>query len=307
MDSSQLVLGVATSLPASHFQPFFRSLRNSGYRGVTGLIIGDYAPDEAKELAALADVTWNLDEERPTDGNRDIVLRALRFMQKQRGLRRLYPGAFQLATRVTSERKSQDRWELLERELQGLQGLRYGLYHEFLYRFAPEAQTILLSDLRDVVFQGDPFADPVDSLELFLEDERTRISDEEFNSRWLKDLYGADVLRQLERYPVSCSGTVAGSRAGVLRYLHLMDRSLISRRRVLGPHDQGVHNYLLRTGKFPGSSIKSNGQGRVLTMGRMQEPAVTNGRVDLNGFVPPVLHQYDRFPMMAGQLACLQD
>lgn len=300
-------MGVATTLPAEQFAPFFDSLRNAGYRGATGLIIADYSPAEAERVSALADIVWNLDESSDETPSRraQVALRTLRFLKGQKGLRRAYAPSFGAVSRMSGERRSQARWELLEGRLNGLQSLRYGLYFEFLHRYAPEAESILLSDLRDVVFQGDPFETPVGPLELYLEDKSSRIEDDEFNSRWIQKLYGAAEFERMRRFEISCSGTVVGRRAPVLRYLHHMDRAISGRRISLGPHDQGVHNYLIRQGLFPEADLLHNGEGRVVTMGRMPAPAVVDGRVTVDATTPPVLHQYDRFPALAAELSCL--
>ena len=308
MRDAQLVMGVATTLPAEEFEPFFETLRNSGYDGRTGLIIADYEPAEAARVSELADIVWNLDEDHPRASSRraDAAVRALKFLKHQRGLRRTFTPAFGIASRLSREKNAQRRWETLESRVNGLQSLRWGLYFEFLHRFAPQAQCVLLSDLRDVVFQGDPFSTTVRPLELYLEDPVALIGEDDFNSGWIRDLYGAEALARMDGARISCSGTVVGQRQPLLRYLHHMDKAISSRRIAMGPHDQGVHNYLIHQGTFPEASLLANGEGRVLTMGRMASPELAEGLVLFDGEPVPVLHQYDRFPDLVGRMDCLQ-
>lgn len=298
-----LVLGFAAGLPAAAFRPFVDSLRATDYRGRFGLITAKCTPEQNRELAELADLHWDVDDLFKSQGELRGTIRALRVMRSRRGLRRMYPATFQATARIGNERVQQARWEHLEYELEGLQSLRYWLYYRFLRDIAPDADVILLSDLRDVIFQADPFDAPVTGLEFYLEDEKSRLGTETFNSRWIRNLYGSQHLARLARECTSCSGTTVGERIAILDYLVEMDHAISWRRRPLGAHDQGVHNFLIRTGRFPGGKLVPNGHGRVLTMGLLESVSVTEDVVlNSDGTVPAVLHQYDRHPRLAQQL-----
>lgn len=301
--SHSLVLGFAANLSAESFRPFVDSLRGTGYRGKFGLITAKCSPNQRSQLSELADVHWDVDDHFTAVAS-TAELRALKWLRATRGARRLYPMAFQVLARAGRERMVQDRWEQLEYELEGLQSLRYRLYYEFLQRITPEADVILLSDLRDVVFQADPFAEPVTGLEVFLEDPSSTLGRDPFNSRWVKNLLGPHELRRLAEENTSCSGTTVGDRAAILDYLARMSQAILWRRRPLGSHDQGVHNGLLRSGSLPNARVVANGRGRVLTMGLLPRVNVSNEGVVLNddGTVPAVLHQYDRHRSLAQDL-----
>src|SRR4029079_15456105 len=107
-----------------------------------------------------------------------------------------------------TERRSLERWQTAEYQLGGMQALRYGHYYDLLHRFAPDADQILLTDLRDVLFQADPFAAPLSGLEVFLEDSSMRVGEDTHNRRWIRNLYGEDVVKRIGGCVVSCSGTV---------------------------------------------------------------------------------------------------
>lgn len=298
--SHSLVLGFAANLSADSFRPFVDSLRATGYQGRFGLITAKCSPDQRAQLSALADVHWDVDDQFTAVATA-AQLKALKWLRGTPGFRRVYPVAFQVLARAGRERMAQARWEQLEYELEGLQSLRYGLYYDFLQRLTPDADTILLSDLRDVIFQADPFSVPVAGLELYLEDRSSTLGTDAFNSHWLRNLFGPDQLSLLAQKNTSCSGTTVGDRAAILDYLTRMSQAILWRRRPLGSHDQGVHNGLLRMGSLPSARVVPNGHGRVLTMGLLPQVNISPEGVVLNddGTVPAILHQYDRHTSLA--------
>jgi len=298
---SSLVLGVATWLAPEHFEPFARSLRATGYRGRLGMILGHYDPATARGFDGLADFTITVDDSY-ADVNPTLA-RALRAVRTVRGVRRTYSRAFRLASRAR-ESRALARWSALEFELEGLQSLRFGHYYDVVQREGAGADQVLLSDMRDVLFQADPFETPVEGLEVFLEEPHMTIADEWFTHRWMLSLYGQEEVSELAHEVASCSGTVVGDRASMLRYLREMSQAIVWRRRPLGSHDQAVHNHLLRTGRLDPVEIVANGAGRVLTMAEMADiRRDADGRVlNADGSLPAVLHQYDRHPTLAGEL-----
>jgi hypothetical protein len=298
-----LVLGVAFGLPASAIEPFVHSLRATGYRGRLGLILARCSENDLRAFQSLADFTVVIDELYPLPGP-EWLLATMAWLRRTPGARRLYPAVFVAWATAGRERDSHTRWERLEFSLEGLQSLRYKHYYDVIERMAADADQILLTDVRDVLFQADPFDPDVAELEVVLEDPSMTLDDQPNNRRWLAGLYGPDVLVALRGLTASCSGTVAGQRAGILRYLAEMRAAISWRRRPLGSHDQGIHNYLLRNGQFGEPLIVENGSGRVLTMGGMTRVRERSDGTVLNedGSVPAVLHQYDRDPDRAARL-----
>ncbi len=174
---------------------------------------------------------------------------------------------------------------------------------------------VLLTDLRDVVFQADPFATPLPApLVLPLEDPLLTLGSETNNAEWLRTLYGVERWAALSAYPIACSGTVFGTRDAMLGYLDVMRAELKTHATTgrLAGLDQGAHNALLRGGKLPGALAVRNGE-RVFTVGSMfpedlrvdaQDRVVT-----ATGGVAAVVHQYDRHPHLVDaivrSLTCL--
>jgi hypothetical protein len=193
-------------------------------------------------------------------------------------------------------------WRDLERDLEGFQSLRYFHYLDYLRNRAMEADMVMLSDVRDVVFQQDPFSEPLHcELEVFLESNHVKVGNNAFNRRWIRTLYGARMANQMGEEVVSCSGTTVGTRCGVLRYLECVCAEIEKQRRPLGAHDQGIHNYLIRNNRLAPLSIRRNGEGRILTVGEQVEVKLSQSDEVLNhdGRVVPVVHQYDRHPALA--------
>jgi hypothetical protein len=300
---SSLILGFAARISPALFEPFAASLRETGYEGRFALVIAQYDAADRRRFAELADLVVAVDDAYPAP-RIPLPVGALRWMREQRGVRRAYPAAFSLAAAAASERRALDRWRYLEFQLEGLQALRYAHYYDILRRVGPDATEILLTDVRDVLFQADPFAAPVERLEIVLEEPHVAIGSDPFNGSWIRNLYGPAELAALAHHTASCSGTVIGPRREILHYLREMSAAIMTRRRPLGSHDQGVHNHLLRRDRLGDPAIVPNGSGRVLTMGALTDVVrVDDGRVlNADGTVPAVIHQYDRHPRLAAEL-----
>ncbi len=161
----------------------------------------------------------------------------------------------------------------------------------------------LISDVRDVVFQADPFAGAPDAAcHFFLESAEWRIGAEPYNARWAKRYLGAKVAADIADARISCCGVTLGSGDAMRDYLARMTRYLRSvplwRRGEVGA-DTAFHNYILHvTREVPAVAIENN--LHVATMGL--EPAgfyaiepdgviLTTG-----GARPAICHQYDRIP-----------
>ena len=85
-----------------------------------------------------------------------------------------------------------------------------------------------------------------------------------------------------------------------------METEISKHQRPMGSHDQGVHNFLLRSGKLNPVTIYTNGDAPVLTMGMeaavMLSQNLSGEILNLSGEVAPVVHQYDRYPALYRQI-----
>ncbi|MCJ2163326.1 hypothetical protein [Pseudodesulfovibrio sp. S3] len=180
-------------------------------------------------------------------------------------------------------------------------GLRYFLYREWLTSCGQTYDRILLTDVRDVIFQYDPFAHAwPDGVNCTLEDRIVTVGTCPFNAHWVREHLGRNALAEVADRPVSCSGTTVADHGSMLTYLRLMTDRLTPPtlgERMAG-YDQGVHNHLLHTGQIPNLTLHDN-TGPILTLAQTREEPI----VDAQGYVlndagkrPHMVHQYDRKP-----------
>ncbi len=296
------ILGFASNLDATHFTPFLQSLRRVGYDGRVAVFVSNLDPSAQAEIAQWADQVIPVDAEYPAVAPA-WALAVLRRIKTTRGLRRHFGRAYAIVGRALHAEPGTAMARDLEFQLQGIQALRYRHYLRYLDEH-PEIEQVIISDLRDVMFQADPFATELTDLEVCLEERHVLTSEAGFNSRWIRDLYGQDGLDELGDAVVSCSGVTIGPRRAMMAYLEAMadevDRHVVQ----LGPHDQAIHNWLLYQGRLAGARPVPNGTGRVQTMGEQREIYLSTDGAVLNpdGRPPAVLHQYDRHVGLAERL-----
>ena len=182
---------------------------------------------------------------------------------------------------------------------------RFGAYLSGL-RCYPDARHVLMSDVRDVVFQGPPLAPPVAELEFFPEHGGDRLAGDTKNLRWLKRLFSEKIARQLGDRPCLCAGTIIGHRAQIERLCRiLLFLSAIPRSGVGGAFgaDQAAFNLAAYLGLCEGA-VQPN-FGRVATVQRTPEGDISwDGEKVLgpDGSVSAILHKYDRHPRIAAAL-----
>ena len=293
-----LVMGAVWSMAAAQVEPFVVSLRRTGFSGRICLVAARLDPAEAAATAALVDELILVDELYPAVAPLPVV-RALNWIKRTRGTRRHYQRMFRLAARLPTRAGKTALVTDLEFRLQGLQSLRYRHYADRLNR-GDGIDRVLLSDVRDVIFQDDPFKWICSELDVFLEDENVTLGAPGFNSMWIRDLYGDAVLRTYEEQTVSCSGVTGGTRSGVARYSDALAAELRRFDIPLGPRDQAAHNWLLRSGRLPDATAHPNQMSGVFTVSVQFPPGLSPESEVLNsdGSLPAVVHQYDRWPSL---------
>ncbi len=299
-----LVLGAAIGYEPEAVQPFLRSLRRAGYTGMVGLIVAEQAAAAFESSPEMADVLLVTTKEWAPNRARVFRTRKVgRFLWMPLQLLEwaVVRGAG-LAPFVSEGRRA----TLAER-----------LFHPQLSRFfhyrriieGGSFDRILLSDVRDVYFQSDPFESlPPQGLSVSVEDPSYTVATEYWNARWIKAAFGPDVLAEIGDNRVTCAGVTFGDAGAILSYVQAMVQQLLSMRlrAFIGQGDQGLHNYLVWTGQL----------GEVHHMESMRSPIVTlNGvayselqfgpdarLVNPDGSTISIIHQYDRTPQLAAEL-----
>ena len=188
--------------------------------------------------------------------------------------------------------------------------LRYLVYRDILRTFPEPISHVMLTDVRDVVFQRDPFSfDLGDGLCVFLEDRI--VKDCIINSWWILNAYGGKMWDNMADKPISCSGTSIGSFSQIQVYLDAMVDELeriggASSRETLGGIDQGIHNYLLHCDRLGQVREFTNEDGPVLTMHYVKDNVVRINSEGLltnrAGAIANTIHQYDRYPEIVSRL-----
>jgi hypothetical protein len=186
---------------------------------------------------------------------------------------------------------------------------RFFHYRRFLT--ANGHDRILLTDVRDVLFQRDPFADlPATGLGLSLEGPGYTLATEPHNAARLRLMYGEEMVERIGSNRVSCAGVTYGERAAMMRYLDLMTGEIetLSLRKagLEGGLDQAMHNALLWTGQLQEVHLLETLASTVTTLHGIPEadvPISPHGTVlNRDGSEPSVVHQYDRVPGLAPRL-----
>lgn len=176
---------------------------------------------------------------------------------------------------------------------------RHYLYYDFLLKNMDRYENVLMTDVRDVYFQRDPFDfDLGEGLYCALEGRDKKLKECRFNGPWIQFIYGKEGLDKIGEEVISCAGTTWGKVPAVLDYLEKM---LAEIRKVPDAKiaiDQAIHNYMIYTGMLEQLHFLNNDDGVILTLS--YEKNYTIGSDDLvrvtNGRVVNVLHQFDRMP-----------
>ena len=175
---------------------------------------------------------------------------------------------------------------------------------------AAQYNALFLTDVRDTVFQSDPFEAVMtdgDGLYVAMENGAVSIAQEGWNSGWVKDCFGAAVLQQVGGSVVSCSGTTLGTWEAALQYLKLMADNIRQRESCeRNGVDQGVHNVIVHTqlmGSTPVHQV-SNERGQIATVQSLRTLHRNEYGVVVNeaGEAVSVVHQIDRSKLLLAQL-----
>lgn len=176
---------------------------------------------------------------------------------------------------------------------------RFASFSRLLERY-PNAVDILLTDVRDVIFQAEPFGPPPRRLEVFVEFEGGRLGEHAFNMKYLSALVGDEMAATLADKPCICVGTVMGPRDDIARFCRtVLMLAAIPRSEIGGAFgaDQAACNLAVHMGLVK-AEVRPN-FGRVATLGMSRGDTLTfrNGRVlNPDGSFSAIVHQHDRHP-----------
>jgi hypothetical protein len=153
---------------------------------------------------------------------------------------------------------------------------------------------VMVSDLRDVIFQGCPFEglDP-SALHVF-EQDGLRYGDDILDDAWYRAVYGGRASGRMAGRTTLCAGTVIGGHAPLCACVELLATEVQDHRRV--PIDQPMLNDVVAN-RYGGKVVRHDlVSGPVLTLTGRHEGVwkLSDGRVLVGNRVAPVIHMYDR-------------
>ncbi len=177
---------------------------------------------------------------------------------------------------------------------------------------------ILLADIRDVVFQANPFENlpDEDCIYAFMEDAGVPIHIEPHHIKMIDRMYGPGSVEKFTDKNIICSGTILGTANVLNEWLQVFNERLLALQKV-NPSvcyemllDQVIANYVFyfdEIGKK--ATLKSNGDivgtiGHCITHpNHIDKLELKDGVFYLNDKVPAIIHQYDRSPEFFRQIS----
>ena len=176
---------------------------------------------------------------------------------------------------------------------------RHFLYLDYLLKHPGEFRTVLLTDVKDVVFQRDPFGFAVpNQLCVAMESLEIPVGKCSCTPDWIVAGYGREALERVKDKELSCAGTVLGPEPAVRAYLQAILQQVQQMRDAFECADQAAHNLMLHDGQLGPVTRFHNFEGPIATVGTEDKFAISDAGDILNkdGSAVAIVHQYDRHP-----------
>ena len=171
---------------------------------------------------------------------------------------------------------------------------RWLAYRRFLVH-NPAYGQVLLTDVRDVMFQEPFFSKAANRVQFF--DQSAVYGVDRCDTDWYREAFGAEGLARVIGRPALCAGTVLGPRDAIIAFIdEFVDWFAQAPFRGV---DQANLNGLLLEGA-PGFAyqVNANAEGAVATLANSAALAtvqIANGKiVNSSGAIVPIVHMYDR-------------
>lgn len=197
------------------------------------------------------------------------------------------------------------------RKLHGpIHAYRFERFAKILAVAAGRYDQVLVSDVRDVLFQKHPFAGvTLQGCQFYLEAGPWTIGSEPTNWRWTKLFLAPAEAAAISPCRVSCCGVVLGGADAMTEYLTRLAgylHALPIRIRREGGADTVFHNKIAHLTHEVAAVIVENDE-HVATMGLTPDTAYVADGDGLirtaDGRLPAILHQYDRVPALQRAVA----
>jgi hypothetical protein len=213
MSQPNLIVTQAAGYTFGQVEPFLRSLKQTGFNGsvVFFILESDRELRQRLERSGITVVAYR------NDYPYFVESQYLSLLTLPNDGRALYPGA-----------------------------LRFFLYEAWIHAHRSQYQRILHSDVRDVIFQRDPFEEPWPAgIHAFLENRRLTIGTEPSNATWIKFCFGELALQRVAGKPIACAGVILGESAAWIAFLAIFNSTMMNHGNSSVGIDQGIFNGLL--------------------------------------------------------------
>ena len=250
--SKSAVLGLASGYPRYVYEGFVGSLRATGFSGHIILAIAIDAPEDVVSYLEKQNVTMK---------------------HVERAAKCTYNGTVG-EKGVPIDMDKSHEWKCpKDYPDYKITWARFLYYRDWLNDCPSCTDGVMLTDVRDAFFQRDPFVTAVERSQvhpLMVFEE----SPETDTEHWLTDWpVSACRKHKLGKKPMLCSGSVMGSREGILDYIDVMEEEFkywIQRENCRMDNrgdDQSIHNYLYYTNRFKNAVSIPHRQGPIHVVG----------------------------------------
>jgi hypothetical protein len=176
---------------------------------------------------------------------------------------------------------------------------RHFLYLDYLLKHPGEFRNVLMTDVRDVIFQKDPFDfDVQDGIHVAMESSKIPIGRCPWNSGWIISGFGEAALDEVRDLQVSCAGTTLAPAPHMEHYLRMILAMIQQMADAYECADQAAHNLMLHEGRLEPATRLYNFRSPFLTVGTETSYRLdaSRGLVNEDGSLINLVHQYDRHP-----------
>lgn len=174
---------------------------------------------------------------------------------------------------------------------------RWKICADFLEQFGANYAQVLISDTRDVIFQGDIFKSFENYPNYFgYATEKLSIGEDKIcNYVWIESCFGKATADKLSDKKIICCGTVIGTVNKMKTFCRIMWENL--KAEMIWGHEQAVMNHLVYENLLPIENLlEIDIDGEIFTMAYAENFSIRGDKIFCgNGKCPAVVHLYDRF------------
>ncbi|EAX94097.1 hypothetical protein TVAG_336600 [Trichomonas vaginalis G3] len=181
-----------------------------------------------------------------------------------------------------------------------MQAIRFYSLQTFLTLFQDKFDRVLVCDLFDVIFQGDPFTSDFNWSRLHLCSEDVKIADDIYNSQWIKAIENFD-YDSISNNTILNSGLIYGPPKYIIKLYQLLLSQFNIRFISENANDQGYFNKIVHSGELSAAGVEYDIHGiqsPMVTIGLKQNELkdLQLGKVHHSSWNKPhtLVHQFDR-------------